>query len=145
MPAIPGTMMSRFSWSPLEIDPNSARKIRGNRKLKKAAVGLRQNIRRSSRYCRHVSARSDIGRQLQVDLLQRGPRDVELLELLAAGQRLARELVQEPGRVVGDVLDELARGRVAIGDPHPTGRLDAQLARRAYRQDPPLLDDRHPV
>src|SRR4051794_4844501 len=144
IPAIPGTMMSRVFWSPLEIEPNRARKIRGNRKLKKAALGLRQNIRRSSRYCRQVSARSDIGRQLQVDLLQRGPRDVQLLQLLAAVQRLARELVQDARRVVGHGLDELARP-VAVGDPHPARGLDAQLARRADGEDPPLLDDRHPV
>src|SRR3954470_9329126 len=118
--------------------PKKARNSSGSRKLKKAALGLRQNSRRSSRYCRQVSARSDIGGQLQVDLLQRRPRDVELLELLAAGQRLPGELAQAAGGVVGDVLDELARGRVAVGDPPPPRRVDAQLARRPDRQDPPL-------
>src|SRR5438270_12679055 len=95
MPAIPGTMMFRSFWLPLAIEPKSARKISGNRKLKNAALGLRQNIRRSSRYWRQAIASSDIGRQLQVDLLQRGPRDVQVLEALAAGQRLSGELVQQ--------------------------------------------------
>src|SRR3954452_18558715 len=94
MPAMPGTITSRLSWLSLKIAPNSARKSSGSRKLKNAALGLRQNSRRSRRYCLHVSARSDIRRQLQVDLLQRGPRDREVVEALAARQRLAGQLVQ---------------------------------------------------
>src|SRR3954469_3834975 len=80
IPAIPGTMTLRSSWRPCRIAPKKARNSSGSRKLKKAALGLRQNTRRSSRYWRHVNARSDIGRQLQVDLLQRRPRHLELLE-----------------------------------------------------------------
>ena len=50
MPAIPGTITSRFSWSPLKIAPKSVKNSSGRTKLKNAAVGLRQNIRRSRRY-----------------------------------------------------------------------------------------------
>src|SRR3954452_8211760 len=144
IPAIPGTMTFRSSWLPCRMAPNSPRKSSGSRKLKNAALGLRQNSRRSSRYCRHVSARSDIRRQLQVDLLQRGSRDLELDELLAARQRLAGHLVQHAGRLVGDDLVRLA-GRVPPRDPHAPGGVAAQLARRPLGEDPPVLDDRHAV
>ena len=50
IPAMPGTITSRLSWLPLKIAPNSARNSSGRKKLKNAAVGLRQNIRRSRRY-----------------------------------------------------------------------------------------------
>ena len=50
MPAMPGTITSRFAWLPEKIAPNSARNSSGRKKLKNAAVGLRQNILRSSRY-----------------------------------------------------------------------------------------------
>ena len=53
MPAMPGTMTCRFASLPAKMAPNSARKSSGSRKLKNAALGLRQNIRRSSRYWRH--------------------------------------------------------------------------------------------
>src|SRR4051812_4487122 len=144
MPAMPGTITSRFSWLSLKIAPNSARKSSGSRKLKNAALGLRQNSRRSSRYWRQVSASSDIRRQLQVDLLQRRSRDVQLLEPLAPLERLARQLVQQPRRVVGDVLDQLT-GRVAIAHAHAPRRLDAELPRRAHGEDAAVLDDRHAV
>ena len=45
MPAMPGTITLRFSWSSANTAPNRARRISGKRKLKKAAVGLRQNMR----------------------------------------------------------------------------------------------------
>src|SRR4051794_35926107 len=117
IPAIPGTMTSRSSWLPCRMAPNRARKSSGSRKLKKAALGLRQNSRRSRRYCRQVRARSDIRRQLQVDLLQRRARDLEPVELLAARERLAGQLVQQPRRVVGHVLDELP-ARVPVAHAH---------------------------
>src|SRR4051794_12064555 len=144
IPAIPGTMTSRSSWLPCRMAPNSARKSRGSRKLKNAALGLRQNSRRSRRYCLHVSARSDIRRQLQVDLLQRGPRDRELVEALAARQRLAGQLVQQRGGVVGHVLDDLARG-VAVAHARTPRGLRAELARRPLGEDAPALDDRDAV
>src|SRR3954469_7576555 len=86
MPAMPGISTSRSSWLPLKIAPNRARNSSGSRKLKNAALGLRQNIRRSRRYWCHARARaSDIGGllhrrgrlggQLEVDVLQRGARD----------------------------------------------------------------------
>src|SRR6059058_4753380 len=84
IPAIPGTMTLRSFWLSLKIAPKKPRKSSGRRKLKKAALGLRQNRRRSRRYWRQVRASSDtlIRRQLQVDLLQRRPRDLELLQAL---------------------------------------------------------------
>src|SRR6185503_14294790 len=143
MPAIPGTITSRSACWSLKIAPNRARNSSGSRKLKNAALGLRQNSRRSRRYWRQVSAASDlIGGQLQVDLLQRRPRDLELLQALAARQRLRGQVVQQRGRVVGDVLDELARVRVPVAHPDPPRRVDAQLARRALGEDQPALDDR---
>ena len=50
MPAMPGIRTFKSSWLPLKIAPKSARKSSGSRKLKNAALGLRQNIRRSRRY-----------------------------------------------------------------------------------------------
>src|SRR4051812_49729864 len=100
MAAMPGTITSRFSWLSEKIAPNSARKSSGSRKLKNAALGLRQKSLRSRRYCLHVRTASDlIGRELQVDLLQRRADDLEVLEALAARERLAGQLVQEGGGV----------------------------------------------
>ena len=62
MPAMPGTITSRSSWSPPKIAPNSARKSSGSTKLKNAAVGLRQNIRRSRRYWRQARAAASVTR-----------------------------------------------------------------------------------
>src|SRR5881275_1637860 len=89
IPAIPGTITSRSFWLPEKIAPKKARKSSGSRKLKNAALGLRQKSLRSRRNCRQVSATSDlIGGQLQVDVLQRRARDLELLQRLAPGQGL---------------------------------------------------------
>ena len=55
MPAIPGTTTSSCSCSPEKTAPNMASSSSGSRKPKKAAVGLRQNIRRSSRYWRQAA------------------------------------------------------------------------------------------
>src|SRR3954469_8816339 len=80
MPAIPGTMTSRSFWLDEKIAPKKARKSSGSRKLKKAPLGLRQKNLRSRRYCFQVSVASDlIGGQLQVDVLQRRPRDLDVL------------------------------------------------------------------
>src|SRR3954454_8233603 len=145
IPAMPSTITSRSSWLPEKIAPKKARNSSGSRKLKNAALGLRQKSLRSRRYCFHVRTASDlIGGQLQVDVLQRRAGDLDLVEALAAGQRLAGQLVQGARRVVGDRLDQLAAG-VAVGDAHPPGRVDAQLARWALGQDAPALDDRHAV
>src|SRR5712691_10660071 len=93
MPAIAGSSLSRSRWLPLRIAPPPARNSSGSRKLKNAALGLRQNMRRSSRYWRQPSASaSGIGRQLQVDVLERRSRHRQLLQALAARERLAREL-----------------------------------------------------
>src|ERR1700724_3171565 len=119
MPAMPGTMIWSSWRLPLTIAPNRARKIRGSRKLKKAALGLRQKRWRSKRYWRQSRATvSGIGGQLEVDLLEARPRHRETLEALAVRQRGAGQLGQQPGRVVGlldhrlapcDVGDAVAR------------------------------------
>src|SRR5437588_8323382 len=113
--AIPGTMRLSVVWSLANRAPNRPSTISGNRKLKNAAVGLRQNMRRSRRYWRQpIASVSDIAhhpgrllagarpgrgrrlvarggragrvaRQLQVDVLERWSPDPELLETLAAG------------------------------------------------------------
>src|SRR3954466_5824995 len=126
MPAIPGTMTSRLSWLPPKIAPNSARNRSGKKKLKNAADGLRQNIRRSRRYwCQARTAESGtrgrllrlglrFGRQLEVDVLERRPGHGQVAQPLAAGERRARELVQQRGRVLGLARGDLA-GLVAPG------------------------------
>src|SRR5437588_2708124 len=92
MPAMPGTITFRACWLPWRIAPKNARNSSGSRKLKNAALGLRQNSRRSSRYCRHASATPSAtddrlrgllgcaGRlrgQLEVDVLERRARHGE--------------------------------------------------------------------
>ena len=52
MPRMPGTMTLSVFWSPEKIAPKRKRKSSGRMKEKKAAVGLRQNIRRSRRHWR---------------------------------------------------------------------------------------------
>src|SRR5919206_2416496 len=82
-PAMPGTMTFSVFWSPEKIAPNSARNSSGSAKLKKAALGLRQNIRRSRRYCRQVRASASgtdgllalLGGELEGNLPQRRARD----------------------------------------------------------------------
>src|SRR3954463_16341672 len=135
MPAMPGTMTSRSSWLSLKIAPKKARNSSGSRKLKNAALGLRQKSLRSRRYWRQVRTASDlIGGQLQVDLLERRAHDLEVLEALAAAEGIARQLVQQGGRVVGDLLVMLA-GRVAPRHAHAPRRVDPELARRALGED----------
>src|SRR5439155_14049562 len=146
IPAIPGTMTSRSFWLLLKIAPKKPRNSSGSRKLKNAALGLRQKSLRSRRYCLQVSTAASgfIRGQLQVDLLERRPCHPEVLEALAARQRLARQLVQEGRRVVGDVLDEVAAG-VAVGHAHAPRRVHAELAGSPLGEDPPALDARHAV
>src|SRR3954453_7934067 len=106
MPAMPGTITSRLSWSPPKIAPNSARNRSGRKKLKNAPDGLRQNIRRSRRYWFQARTAESgtggrllrlglrFGGQLEVDVLERRPRDRQVAQRLAARERGARELVQ---------------------------------------------------
>src|SRR4051795_7104456 len=161
MPAMPGTITSRLSWLPPKIAPNSARKSSGRKKLENAADGLRQNIRRSRRYWCQARAASLTGRrllrlglglgalghglggQLEIDVLERRAVHREVLEPLAAGERGARELVQERRRVLGLARGELA-GLVAPRDP-VARRPRAERGRRSLGDDPPLLDDRDAV
>src|SRR5689334_3843653 len=104
IPAIPGTTMSRLSCG--VIAPMISRKTSGSRKLKNAAVGLRQNWRRSSRNWRQPRAtasdtgRLPVGGQLEVDVLERRPGDGQVAHGAAAGERLGRQLVQQRRRVV---------------------------------------------
>src|SRR2546430_3319345 len=135
-PAMPGTMMFSSFWLLEARPPIRASRISGSRKLKKAAEGLRQNIRRSSRYWRQVSATplSIVG-QLEVDVLQRGPCDGQVAQALAARQRRRGELVQQGRRIVGlalldgagavaprkAVAERVARAKTAR---HPLGEVE---------------------
>src|SRR5918912_500884 len=110
MPAMPGTITSRLPWLPPKIAPNSARNRSGRKKLKNAADGLRQNIRRSRRYWWQASGASLTGRrllrlgrrlgalgdglggQLEVDVLEGRAGHRQVLQRLAARERRAREL-----------------------------------------------------
>src|ERR1700752_5304903 len=94
IPAMPGISTFRSCWLPCRIAPKNARNRSGSRKLKNAALGFRQNRRRSSRYWRHarIATESFIARvpggQLEVDVLERRPRDQQPLEPVAARERL---------------------------------------------------------
>src|SRR4051794_22988724 len=161
MPAMPGTMTSRLSWLPPKMAPNSARKSSGRKKLKNAADGLRQNIRRSRRYwCQARTAESGTGRrllglrlrlrlglglggQLEVDVLERRARHREVPQRLAAGERRTRQLVEQRGRVLGLAGRDLA-GLVAPRHA-VAGRAGAERGGRALGDEPPLLDDRHAI
>src|SRR6478752_8835799 len=119
--------------------PPANRNSSGSTKLKKAALGLRQNMRRSSRYWRQhrrtgltPCTASGIGGQLQVDVLERRALDRELLQALAARERRAGQLVQERGGVIRLALHELAVA-VAVCDA-VVGCSHAQLARRSDGQ-----------
>ena len=138
MPAMPGTITCRLACSSAKIAPNSARNSSGSRKLKNAALGLRQNILRSSRYCRHAACRQGTRRaparaaphrlegvlaqprplrgELEVDVLEARLRDAELVHALAARERLAGQLVQQ--RASGP--RSRARARVPSASRHAT-------------------------
>src|ERR1700716_452255 len=137
--AIAGTRRLSSCWLSLRMIPPPARNSSGSRKLKNAALGLRQNMRRSRRYWRQarisapgapVASRaaprsravpccsapgSAIRRQLQVHVLERGTRDAQLRQGLATRQGLAGELVEQARRVLGLALDQLAVA-IAVGD-----------------------------
>src|SRR3954452_15993485 len=157
MPAIPGTMTSRLSWLPPKIAPNSARNRSGRKKLKNAADGLRQNIRRSRRYwCQASTAASGTGRrllglglglglggQLEVDVLERRARHGQVAQRRAAGERRARELVEQRRRVFGLARHDLA---ALVAPRHAVARgAGAERRRRSLGDEPPLLDDRDAV
>src|SRR5437764_1484693 len=139
IPAIPGTITLRSCWLPCRIAPKNARNRSGSRKLKNAALGLRQNSLRSSRYWRQAKPASSVmsmlllraGSQLEVDVLERRPAHGQAFQALAARDRVARELVQERGGVLGLVLHEAA---VAVAIDHPvagTAGAGTELPRRA--------------
>src|ERR1700760_2474377 len=158
MPAIDGTSLLRSLWLPLRMMPPATRNSSGSRKLKKAALGLRQNRRRSSRNSPQASETGDgapsltigrllgrVGRQLQVDVLEGRPRHAEPLQTSSLGERGPGQLVQQRGRIVGLALDEAAVA-VSVADPVRRGAVvGAELLRFALDDDPPVLDDRHPV
>ena len=56
-PAMPGHDDVEVSWSLEKIAPKRTRNSSGRTKLKNAAEGLRQNMRRSRRYWRQASRR----------------------------------------------------------------------------------------
>src|SRR6185312_6919934 len=103
IPAMPGTMTFRSFCEPANTAPKSARKMSGRAKLKNAALGLRQNIRRSRRYWRQTSAASDtaglllLGGQLEVDVLERRACDAQVAQRHPARERGGGQLVQQPG------------------------------------------------
>src|SRR2546421_4134000 len=140
IPAIPGTITFRSCWLPWRIAPKKARNSSGRRKLKKAALGLRQNRRRSSRYWRQASVTTSVtvrllaarGGQLQVHVLERRAGDGQALESLAPRKRGARQLVQQRSRIVGLALDQPAVA-VAIRHAGQTGAC-AERVRRARGQ-----------
>src|SRR5881392_52204 len=128
MAAIEGTSRFRSCWLPERMMPPPARISSGSRKLKNAALGLRQNMRRSSRYWRHPSTiASGIGGQLQVHVLECRTPDEQVVEPFAPRQRRGRQLGQQRRRVVGVVLHEVPRG-VAVGDAIVPGGPVAELA-----------------
>ena len=147
MPAMPGISTSSSSLSLANAVATSSSSSSGSTKLKKAALGLRQNSLRSKRNCSQVRAAGSLGRsscgQLEIDVLERRPRDLEPVEPLAARERVARQPVQEVGRVVGLVLhaparrqvgDAVARpapGRARSGGPSATMRPSLTIATRS--------------
>src|ERR1700722_4517002 len=144
MPAIAGTSRLRSCCLPCKMTPPATRNSSGRAKLKKAALGLRQNMCRSSRYWRQVRATaSGIRCQLQVDVLQAGPSHVQLVQALPSCQGIGGELVQGARRVVGLHLHVLAGG-VAVSDG-VMRRTHSKLAWRADCQHAPVLDDRYTV
>ncbi len=95
IPAMPGTITLRSCWLPLKMAPKKARNSSGSRKLKNAALGLRQNSLRSSRYWRQARVSvsgifAHVRGQLQVHVLERRPGHRQPLESLAPRQRLLR-------------------------------------------------------
>src|SRR5690349_19949944 len=106
---MPGTITYRSCWLPWRMAPKKARNRSGSMKMKNAALGLRQNSGRTRRYCRQAIAAISailarlrqgaglragfehpiVGRERQVDILERGTGDCQALEILAAGERVA--------------------------------------------------------
>src|SRR2546423_15217276 len=114
--------------------PPPAKNSSGSRKLKKAALGLRQNMRRSRRYCLQARVSvSAIGGQLQVELLERRAAHGEVLQALAARERLAGQLVQQPRGGVGLALDQPAAG--TAGGDAAVRRPPPPLAPGPHRQN----------
>src|ERR1700676_870225 len=144
MAATAGSSRFRSRWLPWRIAPPPTRNSSGSRKVKKAALGLRQNIRRSSRYWRQVRvSASGIGGQFQIDVLERGAPHAHLLQALTTRESLAGQLVQQGGRVLRLALDELAGG-VSVGDA-VVRRSDPEIARLSDREHTAVLDDCHAV
>src|SRR2546422_753536 len=111
MPAIPGTSRFRSCCLPCKIAPKKPRNNSGSRKLKNAALGLRQYRleRRARARCSSAASLSgrrlsSIGREFEVHVLEARARHVQLPQALAARQRFARELVQQRRWLLGPVL-----------------------------------------
>ena len=159
MPAIDGTSLLRSFWLPWRMTPPATRNSSGSRKLKKAALGLRQNRRRSSRYWRQASDSGAGARSLDHRPPPSGASAVSSRytsssvgrvtlspsSRVPARERGAGQLVQQRRRIVGLALDQAAVA-VAVADPVRRGAaVGAELLRLALDDDPPVLDDRHPV
>ena len=87
--------------------------------------------------------RDRLGRQLEVDVLERRAGDGEVAQPVAARERRARELVQQGGRVVG--LARLERA-VLVAPRHAVARrAGPERGGRPLGDEPPLLDDRDAV
>src|SRR5690349_23887300 len=96
--AIAGRRRLSWCWLPARMMPPPARNSSGSRKLKNAALGLRQIMRRSRRYWRQASTDAScisavrpralvgllVGGELEVEVLERGPADRQLGQRLAA-------------------------------------------------------------
>src|SRR3954471_18579419 len=67
---------------------------------------LRDYARRAAARSATRGRRASFGRQLEVDVFERGPAHLEGVELLATRDRVGGQLV-EPARRVGGALDDL--------------------------------------
>ena len=160
-------MTSRSSWLPANIAPNSAeeqqrqqeveeRRARvapehpalepvlapgepAPRRARRAAASSRE--RALDRALGHAGR---LGGQLEVDVLEARPRHAQLLEPLAARQRVARSARAAASSGRRSRAPRSRRRRARQDDAVARGA-GAQLARRALGEDPAVLDDRHAV
>src|SRR5262249_57844422 len=102
--------------------------------VKIAASRLRQKRSCSARSSWRKSLIVSVSGQLEVDVFQRRPPDLEVAQLLAPRDRLGRQLVEAAGRLLGLLDDQLAVQPVA---DLRLRRLARQLGRCADAAHPP--------